>query len=63
MEYDTVLIGKYLLNFGGDICFNFQGSKTLNLKMQGAHYCKNSVTICQSARRHIPEDESSLTTT
>jgi len=29
--------------------------------MQGAPKCENSVTIWQSARRHIPDDETSLT--
>jgi len=29
--------------------------------MQGAHKFENSVTIEQSARRHIPDDETSLT--
>ena len=39
MGYDTVSIGNYLLTFGGVLYFNFHGSKTLNLKIQGAPKC------------------------
>jgi hypothetical protein len=47
--------------FGGVFCFNFQGPRNCTLNMKDAPYSEKSVTICQLARRHIPEDEHSAT--